>query len=208
MLGILGKKIGMTQIFTEDGQAVPVTVIEAGPCKVVQVKTKENDGYDAVQLGFEHKKERLVNKPLLGHFKKAGVVPFRYLREFRDFDNEYCEPGKEVTVDVFTEGDIIKVTGTTKGKGFQGVVRRHGFGGGPRTHGQSDRTRAPGSIGASSFPSRVIKGLRMAGRMGGKKVTVKGLTILKIDKENNLLFVKGSIPGPRNGLVIIRRQES
>jgi len=207
-LGILGKKIGMTQIFTEDGQAVPVTVIEAGPCKVVQVKTKENDGYDAVQLGFEHKKERLVNKPLLGHFKKAGVVPFRYLREFRDFDNEYCEPGKEVTVDVFTEGDIIKVTGTTKGKGFQGVVRRHGFGGGPRTHGQSDRTRAPGSIGASSFPSRVIKGLRMAGRMGGKKVTVKGLTILKIDKENNLLFVKGSIPGPRNGLVIIRRQES
>lgn len=207
-MGILGKKIGMTQIFTEDGQAVPVTVIEAGPCKVVQVKTKENDGYDAVQLGFEHKKERLVNKPLLGHFKKAGVVPFRYLREFRDFDNEYCEPGKEVTVDVFTEGDIIKVTGTTKGKGFQGVVRRHGFGGGPRTHGQSDRTRAPGSIGASSFPSRVIKGLRMAGRMGGKKVTVKGLTILKIDKENNLLFVKGSIPGPRNGLVIIRRQES
>jgi len=207
-LGILGKKIGMTQIFTEDGQAVPVTVIEAGPCKVVQVKTKENDGYDAVQLGFEHKKERLVNKPLLGHFKKAGVVPFQYLREFRDFDNEYCEPGKEVTVDVFTEGDIIKVTGTTKGKGFQGVVRRHGFGGGPRTHGQSDRTRAPGSIGASSFPSRVIKGLRMAGRMGGKKVTVKGLTILKIDKENNLLFVKGSIPGPRNGLVIIRRQES
>ena len=190
MVGILGKKLGMTQIFSEDGLAIPVTIVEAGPCKVVQVKTLENDGYSAVQLGFEKKPERLVNKPMMGHFRKHKVEPFRFLREFRDFPEEYCEVGKEVTVEVFEEGNIVKVTGISKGKGFQGVVKRHGFGGGPRTHGQSDRLRAPGSIGASAFPSRVIKGLRMAGRMGGKQVTVKGLTIVKIDKENNLLFSK------------------
>ena len=208
MVGILGKKLGMTQIFSEDGLAIPVTIVEAGPCKVVQVKTLENDGYSAVQLGFEKKPERLVNKPMMGHFRKHKVEPFRFLREFRDFPEEYCEVGKEVTVEVFEEGDIVKVTGISKGKGFQGVVKRHGFGGGPRTHGQSDRLRAPGSIGASAFPSRVIKGLRMAGRMGGKQVTVKGLTIVKIDKENNLLFIKGAVPGARNSLLIIRRQES
>ncbi|MCD6099374.1 MAG: 50S ribosomal protein L3 [Candidatus Marinimicrobia bacterium] len=208
MVGILGKKLGMTQIFSEDGLAIPVTIVEAGPCKVVQVKTLENDGYSAVQLGFEKKPERLVNKPMMGHFRKHKVEPFRFLREFRDFPEEYCEVGKEVTVEVFEEGNIVKVTGISKGKGFQGVVKRHGFGGGPRTHGQSDRLRAPGSIGASAFPSRVIKGLRMAGRMGGKQVTVKGLTIVKIDKENNLLFIKGAVPGARNSLLIIRRQES
>ena len=208
MVGILGKKLGMTQIFSEDGLAIPVTIVEAGPCKVVQVKTLENDGYSAVQLGFEKKPERLVNKPVMGHFRKHKVEPFRFLREFRDFPEEYCEVGKEVTVEVFEEGNIVKVTGISKGKGFQGVVKRHGFGGGPRTHGQSDRLRAPGSIGASAFPSRVIKGLRMAGRMGGKQVTVKGLTIVKIDKENNLLFIKGAVPGARNSLLIIRRQES
>jgi len=208
MVGILGKKLGMTQIFSEDGLAIPVTIVEAGPCKVVQVKTLENDGYSAVQLGFEKKPERLVNKPMMGHFRKHKVEPFRFLREFRDFPEEYCEVGKEVTVEVFEEGSIVKVTGISKGKGFQGVVKRHGFGGGPRTHGQSDRLRAPGSIGASAFPSRVIKGLRMAGRMGGKQVTVKGLTIVKIDKENNLLFIKGAVPGARNSLLIIRRQES
>ncbi|MBO8152499.1 MAG: 50S ribosomal protein L3 [Candidatus Neomarinimicrobiota bacterium] len=208
MVGILGKKLGMTQIFSEDGLAIPVTIVEAGPCKVVQVKTLENDGYSAVQLGFEKKPERLVNKPMMGHFRKHKVEPFRFLREFRDFPEEYCEVGKEVTVEVFEEGNIVKVIGISKGKGFQGVVKRHGFGGGPRTHGQSDRLRAPGSIGASAFPSRVIKGLRMAGRMGGKQVTVKGLTIVKIDKENNLLFIKGAVPGARNSLLIIRRQES
>jgi len=208
MVGILGKKLGMTQIFSEDGLAIPVTIVEAGPCKVVQVKTLENDGYSAVQLGFEKKPERLVNKPMMGHFRKHKVEPFRFLREFRDFPEEYCEVGKEVTVEVFEEGSIVKVTGISKGKGFQGVVKRHGFGGGPRTHGQSDRLRAPGSIGASAFPSRVIKGLRMAGRMGGEQVTVKGLTIVKIDKENNLLFIKGAVPGARNSLLIIRRQES
>ncbi|HDN60084.1 MAG TPA: 50S ribosomal protein L3 [Candidatus Marinimicrobia bacterium] len=208
MVGILGKKLGMTQIFSEDGLAIPVTIVEAGPCKVVQVKTLENDGYSAVQLGFEKKPERLVNKPMMGHFRKHKIEPFRFLREFRDFPEEYCEVGKEVTVEVFEEGNIVKVTGISKGKGFQGVVKRHGFGGGPRTHGQSDRLRAPGSIGASAFPSRVIKGLRMAGRMGGKQVTVKGLTIVKIDKENNLLFIKGAVPGARNSLLIIRRQES
>ena len=208
MVGILGKKLGMTQIFSEDGLAIPVTIVEAGPCKVVQVKTLENDGYSAVQLGFEKKPERLVNKPMMGHFRKHKVEPFRFLREFRDFPEEYCEVGKEVTVEVFEEGNIVKVTGISKGKGFQGVVKRHGFGGGPRTHGQSDRLRAPGSIGASAFPSRVIKGLRMAGRMGGKQVTVKGLTIVKIDKENNLLFIKGAVPGARNSLLIIQRQES
>lgn len=209
MIGIIGKKIGMSQIFQEDGKVVPVTIIEAGPCQVIQVKTPEKCGYSAVQIGFEEKPERKVNKPELGHFKSAKVDrPYRYLREFRDFGPEYEKVGEKVTVELFKEGGKVKVTGATKGKGFQGVVKRYNFSGGPKTHGQSDRYRAPGSIGASAYPSRVIKGLKMAGRMGGKRKTISGLRIIKIDKENNLLYIQGAVPGARNSIVTIRAQES
>ncbi|MFH1213272.1 MAG: 50S ribosomal protein L3 [Candidatus Neomarinimicrobiota bacterium] len=207
MIGIIGKKIGMSQIFKENGEIIPVTVIAAGPCKVVQVKTQENDGYTSIQLGFEEGKERLMNKPDLGRFKKANLSPLKHLIEIRDFDTKFCQVGETVTVSVFNPGDSIKVTGTSKGKGFQGVVRRHNFKGGPKTHGQSDRLRAPGSIGASAYPSHVIKGVRMAGRLGGKRCTVNNLTIVKIDPENNLLYIKGAVPGSKNGVVTIRRQE-
>jgi len=207
MIGIIGKKIGMSQIFKENGEIIPVTVITAGPCKVVQVKTQEKDGYMSIQLGFEEGKERLMNKPDLGRFKKANLSPLKHLIEIRDFDAKYCQVGETVTVSVFNPGDSIKVTGTSKGKGFQGVVRRHNFKGGPKTHGQSDRLRAPGSIGASAYPSHVIKGVRMAGRLGGKRCTVNNLTIVKIDPDNNLLYIKGAVPGSKNGVVTIRRQE-
>lgn len=207
MIGIIGKKIGMSQIFKENGEIIPVTVIAAGPCKVVQVKTPEKDGYTSIQLGFEEAKERLMNKPDLGIFKKTNLSPLKHLIEIRDFDAKYCQVGETVTVSVFNPGDSIKVTGTSKGKGFQGVVRRHNFNGGPKTHGQSDRMRAPGSIGASAYPSHVIKGVRMAGRLGGKRCTVNNLTIVKIDPENNLLYIKGAVPGSKNGVVTIRRQE-
>lgn len=201
MIGLLGKKTGMTRIFDENGNVVPVTIIEAGPCFISQIKTKEKDGYDAVQLGFDEKKIKSTNKPLAGHFKKAGISPKRFLAEFRDFNLKDLQIGQQILVDVFSEGDKITVQGISKGKGFQGVVKRHGFGGGPVTHGQSDRLRAPGSIGASSYPSRVFKGQRMAGRMGGKKVSVRNLKIVKIDKDQNLIFVKGAIPGHINGYV-------
>lgn len=207
MRGIIGKKIGMSQVFEPNGDMLPVTVIEAGPCQIVQVKTPEKDGYSAVQLGFEKKPEKRVNKPLLGHFKAAKTEPYRVLSEIRDFNEEGTKAGDMVTVDIFKVGEEVKITGVTKGKGFQGVVKRHNFQGGPKTHGQSDRYRSPGSIGASAYPSRVIKGLKMAGRMGGKRHTVRGLSIVKIDAENNLLFIKGAVPGARNSYVTIRRQE-
>ncbi len=207
MIGIIGKKIGMSQIFRENGELVPVTVIAAGPCKVVQVKTPEKDGYASVQLGFTEAKERLMTKPELGVFKKNNITPLKHLVEIRDFDSKFCQVGETVTVVAFNPGDIIKVTGVSKGKGFQGVVRRHNFNGGPKTHGQSDRLRAPGSIGASAYPSHVIKGVRMAGRLGGKRCTVNNLTIVKIDPENNLLYIKGAVPGSKNSLITIRRQE-
>jgi large subunit ribosomal protein L3 len=207
MVGIIGRKLGMTRLFTERGKVIPVTVIEAGPCYVTQVKTKERDGYDAVQLGFQEVKERSLNKPLLGHLKKAGVKALRVLREFRDFQlEEPVSPGQEVRVDIFRVGDLVDVTGYSKGRGFAGVVKRHKFGGGPKTHGQSDRWRAPGSLGQSSFPSRVFKGLRMAGRMGNRRVTVKHLEVVKVDPENNLLVVKGAVPGATKGIVTIKRQ--
>jgi len=207
MVGIIGRKLGMTRLFTERGKVIPVTVIEAGPCYVTQVKTKERDGYDAVQLGFQEVKERSLNKPLLGHLKKAGVKALRVLREFRDFRlEEPVSPGQEVRVDIFRVGDLVDVTGYSKGRGFAGVVKRHKFGGGPKTHGQSDRWRAPGSLGQSSFPSRVFKGLRMAGRMGNRRVTVKHLEVVKVDPENNLLVVKGAVPGATKGIVTIKRQ--
>jgi len=205
--GLLGKKIGMTSIFDDNGQMIPCTIIEAGPCYVTQVRTKDRDGYEAVQLGFDEIKERLVNKPLKGHFKTSGTKPLRLLSEFRIFNGTHFQVGQEVRVDTFTQGDIVDVSGRSKGRGFQGVVKRHHFGGvGMATHGASDRVRAPGSIGASSYPSRVMKGRRMAGRMGGERVTVKNLRVLKVIVESNILIVKGSVPGAINSYLEIVKQ--
>jgi len=205
--GILGKKIGMTSIFDDNGQMIPCTIIEAGPCYVTQVRTKDKDGYEAVQLGFDEIKERLVNKPLKGHFKKSGVKPLRLISEFRNFNGSQFQVGQEVRVDSFVQGDVVDVVGRSKGRGFQGVVKRHHFGGvGMATHGQSDRQRAPGSIGASSYPSRVMKGRRMAGRMGGERVTVKNLKVIKVIAESNILIVKGSVPGAINSYLEIVKQ--
>ncbi|HHJ52147.1 MAG TPA: 50S ribosomal protein L3 [Caldithrix abyssi] len=205
MSGLLGQKIGMTQIFDENGLLVPVTVVQAGPCYVTQIKTKETDGYDAVQIAFGEVKEKRVTKPLKGHFAKAKVAPKRHLMEFDFSDVENVNVGDEIKVDIFQEGSTVRVSGVSKGKGFQGVVKRHGFGGGPKTHGQSDRLRAPGSIGQSSYPSRVFKGLKMAGRMGGDRITVKNVEVVKVDVENNLLFLKGPLPGSRKSLLEIRK---
>lgn len=206
MSGIIGKKIAMTSLFDENGKNIPCTIIEAGPCVVTQVRTEESDGYKAVQLGFDDKKEKNVGKGMIGHFKKAGTTPKYKLVEFHgEFVNE-LSLGQEVTVNVFKEGEFVDVTGTSKGKGFQGVVKRHGFGGvGQSTHGQHNRLRAPGSIGAGSDPSRVFKGMRMAGQMGNQKVTVQNLKVVKVDEEKNLLIVKGAIPGPKNSYVIVRK---
>ncbi len=204
MKNILGKKVGMTQIFDEDGQVIPVTLIEAGPCYVVQKKTSEKDGYNAVQLGFDEAKEKKLNQPEWGHLKKVDVPPLRYLREFRVSDHEDLEVGQVIKADIFEVGDLVDVAGTSKGKGFAGVVKRHGFAGGVKTHGQSDRHRAPGSIGAGTTPSRVFKGSRMAGRMGGDRVTISNLEVMIVDPERNLLAVKGSIPGAKNGLVLVK----
>ena len=209
MTGLLGKKIGMTSIFDDSGQVIPCTVIEAGPCFVTQVKTKERDGYEAVQIGFDAHKERLVTKPLRGHFGRAHVKPVRLVREFRGNSVAELQPGQEIRVDtVFAKGDMVSIRGTSKGRGFQGVVKRHHFGGGFRTHGQSDRERAPGSIGSSSYPSRVLKGMRMAGRMGGEPVTVRNLKVVGIIADSNLLLVKGSVPGAVNGYLEIRKMKT
>lgn len=208
MAGILGTKIGMTSIFDDRGEVIPCTVIEAGPCYVTQIKTKDKDGYEAVQLGFDTKRELLVNKPLKGHFARAGVKALRFLREFKGFDVSKFELGAELKVDaLFAVGDVVSVAGKSKGRGFQGVVKRHHFGGGFRTHGQSDRERAPGSIGSSSYPSRVFKGMRMAGRMGGERVTVKNLQVVQVIPESNLLLVRGSVPGHNNSLVEIHKEK-
>jgi large subunit ribosomal protein L3 len=204
MKGLLGKKLGMTQIFDEQGEVVPVTVIEAGPCYVTQKKTLERDGYMAVQLGFEEAKPSRLNKPKLGHLAKYDLPPLRYLREFRVSDHGDLSEGQKLDVSVFEVGDRVDVVGTSKGRGFAGVVKRHGFGGGPKTHGQSDRLRAPGAISSGSTPGRVFKGLRMAGRMGNNRVTVQNLEVVLVDPERNLLAVKGAVPGARNGLLIIR----
>jgi large subunit ribosomal protein L3 len=209
MTGLLGKKIGMTSIFDEAGHVIPCTVIEAGPCYVTQIKTRDRDGYEAVQLGFEMKRERLASKPEKGHFAKANVKPVRIVREFRGNGVSEVQPGQEIKVDtVFVKGDVVSVIGTSKGRGFQGVVKRHHFGGGFRTHGQSDRERAPGSIGSSSHPSRVFKGMRMAGRMGGEQVTVRNLKVVGIIADSNLLLIKGSVPGAINGYVEIHKNKA
>ncbi len=207
MSGIIGKKIGMTSLFDENGKNIPCTVIQAGPCTVLQVRTEEKDGYKAIQLGFDDKREKNAGKALAGHFKKAGSTPKAKLAEFHHgaFSDD-LKLGDEVKVNLFTEGEFVDVTGTSKGKGFQGVVKRHGFAGvGQATHGQHNRLRAPGSIGAGSDPSRVFKGMRMAGRMGGEQVTVQNLKVLKVDEEQNLLVVKGAVPGAKNSYVIIRK---
>lgn len=205
MSGIIGKKIGMTSIYDANGKNIPCTVIEAGPCVITQVKTNETDGYNALQLGFEDKKESRANKPSMGHFKKAGTTPKKKLVEFRDFEGEH-NLGDAVTVDLFVEGEFVDVAGTSKGKGFQGVVKRHNFRGvGDATHGQHNRMRAPGSIGAASYPARVFKGMRMAGQMGNKRVKVTNLQVMKVFPEKNLLVVKGAIPGPKNSYVIVEK---
>lgn len=200
--GLIGRKLGMTQIFDDAGVVHPVTVVEAGPCVVTQVKTNDSDGYEAVQLGFGLSKR--LNKPEQGHRQASGFMS-RTLREVQADDVSAFEVGQVLKADVFAAGEEVDVTGTSKGRGFQGGVKRHGFSGGPRTHGQSDRLRAPGSIGSSATPGRVFKGLRMAGHMGDERVTVQGLTIMRVDTERNLLLIKGSVPGPNNGLLIIRR---
>ena len=200
--GLLGRKLGMTQIFDETGVVHPVTVVEAGPCVVTQVKTAEKDGYGAVQLGLGLDKR--LNKPEQGHRQASGFLS-RTLREIRADDPSEFAVGQVLTADVFAAGETVDVTGTSKGRGFQGGVKRHGFRGGPKTHGQSDRHRAPGSIGSSATPGRVFKGLRMAGHMGHERVTVQNLQVLRVDPERNLLLIEGSVPGPTKGLVVIRR---
>jgi large subunit ribosomal protein L3 len=203
MPGLLGKKIGMTSVFSAEGRNLPCTVIEVGPCVVTQVKTHEKDGYKAVQLGFKEKKEKHTTKPEAGHFKKAGVAPQRYLAEFKNFENEY-KLGDVITVDLLNETLFVDVIGTSKGKGFQGVMKRHGFGGvGEMTHGQSDRQRKPGSIGACSYPAKVFKGTRMGGQMGNARVTVQNLQVIKVLTEQNLLLVKGSVPGAKGSILLI-----
>ena len=203
--GIIGKKVGMTQVYAEDGRAYPVTVIEAGPCVVVQRKSKDKDGYSAVQLGLvEARKAKKVTRPMKGHFDKAGLPPCRVLREFPVAEGAEVKVGDKVGVDLFAPGDTITICGTSRGKGFQGVIKRHNFRGGAATHGSMFH-RAPGSIGASSYPSRVVKGMRAAGRMGGDRVTVRNLRVVQVDGDNNLLIVRGAVPGKPGGYVIVRR---
>ncbi len=207
MSGLIGKKIGMTSFHDASGKIIPCTVIEAGPCVVTQVKTKQTDGYDAIQLAYDDKKEKRTSKAMQGHFQKAGTGPKRILREFSRFEEGHQKSlGDKVDVDVFVEGEFIDVVGTSKGKGFQGVVKRHGFKGvNDATHGQHNRGRAPGSIGASSYPSRVFKGMRMAGHDGSQRVKMINLQIVKIMSDKNLILIKGSVPGPNGSYVILER---
>ncbi len=204
MSGLIGKKIGMTSIFDENGKNVPCTVIQAGPCVVTQVRTKEVDGYEALQLGFDDKAEKQSTKALNGHFKKAGTTAKRRVVEFQGFEQD-LKLGDQILVDHFEEGEFVDVSGTSKGKGFQGVVKRHGFAGSERTHGQQSMNRAPGSVGAASYPARIFKGMRMGGRMGGDTVKVQNLRVLKVVKDKNLIVVKGAVPGHKNAYVIIQK---
>jgi large subunit ribosomal protein L3 len=205
MSGIIGKKIGMTSLYSAAGKNIPCTVIEAGPCVVTQVRTIEKDGYNAVQLAFDEKKEKHTSSAMKGHFEKAQTTPKRKLVEFRDFSDEK-QLGETITVELFAEGEFVDVIGTSKGKGFQGVVKRHGFSGvGMQTHGQHNRLRAPGSLGASSYPSRVFKGMRMAGRTGGARVKIQNLEILKVIPEQNLIVIQGAVPGPKGSYVMLEK---
>ena len=208
MSGLIGKKIGMTSLFDEQGKNIPCTVIELGPCVVTQVRTEEVDGYSALQLGFDDKAEKRATNAALGHFKKANTVPKKKVVEFQDFEEEY-KLGDTLTVELFKEGEFVDVSGTSKGKGFQGVVKRHGFAGvGQATHGQHNRLRAPGSIGAASTPARVFKGMRMAGQMGNTRVTIENLEVVKVLAEDGVLVVKGAVPGHRGSTVIVRKPEA
>lgn len=202
--GVLGRKIGMTQIFDETGAVVPVTVLEVGPCVVTQIRVRERDGYEAVQVGFGAVKPKSLTKPQRGHLAGAGQL-VRHLREFSADNPSDYKVGDVINADLFSAGQIVDVTGQSKGRGFQGVMKRHGFGGGPRTHGQSDRARAPGSIGAGTDPGHVFKNTRMAGRMGGRRVTVQNLEVVEVISDRNLLLVRGSVPGAKNGLIMVRR---
>ena len=204
MKNMIAKKVGMTQIFKEDGEVVPVTVVEAGPLTVVQKKTVETDGYNAIQVGFADIKERRANKPAKGHFDKADLKYKKYLREFKVDNPDEYEIGQEIKADAFEEGDKIDVTGTSKGKGTQGVIKRHGFATGPKTHG-SHFQRSPGGLSAGTYPGRVFKGHKMAGRMGNEKITVQNLEVVRVDADKNLILIKGAIPGPKKGLVIIKQ---
>ena len=205
MSGIIGKKVGMTSFYDDNGKNIPCTIIEAGPCVITQIKTPDRDGYNALQLGFEEQKESRVNKPKMGHFKKANASPKKKLVEFRDFGGEFSL-GDSITVEIFEEGEYVDVVGTSKGKGFQGVVKRYNFRGvGDATHGQHNRMRAPGSIGAASYPARVFKGMRMAGQMGNNRVKETNLQVMKVFPDKNLLVVKGAVPGAKNSYVIVEK---
>lgn len=203
--GIIGKKVGMTQVFDESGKAFPVTVIEAGPCPIVQIKTKNQDGYQAVQLGFGNRKENKVNRPERGHIQKADIAPPRILCELPVDDTDQLSVGSMIDSSIFSVGEYVDVTGTSKGLGFTGVVKRHGFAGGKKSHGGEQDLRRPGSIGASSYPSRVFKGKRMPGRHGGRRVTVQNLQVIQADTDRSLLLVKGAVPGPTNGVLLINK---
>ncbi|MFL2576985.1 MAG: 50S ribosomal protein L3 [Flavobacteriales bacterium] len=204
MAGLIGKKIGMTSMFSDEGKNIPCTIIQAGPCTVTQIKTNATDGYDAVQISFDEQKESRLSKALLGHYKKANATPSKKLVEV-SFDTE-AKLGDSLNVDLFAEGDFVTVSGNSKGKGFQGVVKRHGFAGvGDATHGQHNRMRAPGSIGAASYPARVFKGMRMAGQMGNAKVKVENLQVMKVMNDKNIMIVKGAVPGPKNSYLIIEK---
>jgi large subunit ribosomal protein L3 len=204
MKGLIGKKLGMAQVFNDTGQLIPVTIIEAGPCFVAQVRTKEKEGYSAVQLGFGESKSKRLTAGQLGHLQRASLPPLRYLREFRIDPDQAPKPGDKVSVDIFQTGEKVDIIGASKGKGFQGGMKRHGFSGGPMTHGASDRQRSPGSIGSTTTPGRVYKGKHMAGHMGAVRVTSTGLRVALVDAERNLLGVAGSVPGPKGGIVVIR----
>ncbi len=207
MSGLIGKKVGMTSVYDQEGKNVPVTVIEAGPCVITQIKVDKTDGYTAIQMAYDEKKEKAATKAEIGHFKKAGTTPKRIIREFTRFESGHQKKfGDILTVDIFEEGEFVDVVGTSKGKGFQGVVKRHGFSGvNDATHGQHNRNRAPGSIGASSYPSRVFKGMRMGGRTGGGRVKMINLQVVKIIPDRNLILVKGAVPGPNGSYVIVER---
>ena len=204
MPGLIGKKIGMTSVFSADGKNIPCTVIEVGPCVVTQVKTDETDGYNSIQVGFEEKKEKSSNKPEIGHFKKAGVAPMRHLAEFKDFGDRF-KLGEQITVDIFNDVMFVDVAGVSKGKGFQGVVKRHGFGGMHSSHGEKHKKRHSGSIGAASYPAKVFKGTSMGGQMGNERVTVQNLQVIKVIPEHNLLLLKGSVPGGKGSILHIEK---
>ena len=205
MRGLIGKKIGMTQVFNNTGSLIPVTIVEAGPCVVTQIKTLDIDGYDAVQIGFSDLKDKHSNKALSGHFNKANAKAKKYLAEFKPVSNYDYKTGQEFGVSLFKEGEMVSVSGTSKGKGFSGVMKRHGFGGGPKTHGQREHPRSAGSIGQASDPSRVFKGMKMAGQYGNKKVSTRNLEIISVVKQNNQLLIKGAIPGANNGIIYISK---